>query len=166
MTCAMTICKTTICMNRIGIVLALNCALLFVALGCNRHAEPLPQRQHTKGTITYNQKPIAGATITFWPLPLNMGNWKTVKPIAIVASDGSFEPNSYDEKDGAAVGEYALTMIYRPSRTSPDVFAGKYNDPAHSILNFTVQPGENVVPPIQLTGPEINLSTTNSANAQ
>lgn len=128
-------------------------ALFGLLAGCGRTAKELPVRYRVRGTVTYNGQPVAGATLTFWPLPLQVNDWRAVRPIAIVADDGTFEPNSYGDRDGAVPGQYAVTLIRRAARTSPDSFGGRYGDPAHPIATVTIEEGDNVLPPIALVGP-------------
>ena len=105
--------------------------------------------------MTYNGVPLEGATVTFWRTPVNTRDWRAVRPIAIVGADGLFEPNSYGDGDGAVKGEYALTLVYRASRATPDLFGGRYADPAEPIMVANVTEGENILPPIELKGPPL-----------
>ncbi|HVU88352.1 MAG TPA: hypothetical protein VHD36_13610 [Pirellulales bacterium] len=126
-----------------------------VAFGCSRAEQRLPTRHVVKGSVTYNGQPLQGATVTFWPMPVDTHDWRAVRPIAIVDSDGTFAPNSYSERDGAVPGDYAVTLIYRASRASPDVFRGRYADPEKPLLTVIVGEGENILPPIKLEGPPL-----------
>lgn len=113
----------------------------------------------TKGTLTYNGKPAKGAVVTFWPLPLEKNDWKTVKPQAIVEADGSYQPNSYDLKDGAMPGEYAVTVLWTGETDdprNPDLLAGRCADPSRPVLKVSIKEQANEIPPIRLTGPAIN----------
>jgi hypothetical protein len=87
-------------------------------------------------------------------------DWRTVKPQASVEADGSFQPNSYNLKDGAVVGEYALTVIWMgpPNVNGPDLFKGRFGDPAQPVLKVTIKDGDNELPPIHLTGPSVNAA--------
>lgn len=136
--------------------------LLALCIGCTSEQPKLPPRQPVRGTIKYNGQPAAGATVTFWRLPLAVDDWRAVKPMAIVEADGSFEPNSYGDKDGAVSGEYALTLIWRPSRAAPDLLNGKYADPHHPLTTVTIEEGDNELPAIELKGPPVTSAETGS----
>ncbi len=129
---------------------------LAVVAGCAEKPKPLPTRHHVRGVIRYNGQPLEGATVTLWRIPLAVTDWKAVKPMAIVGADGVFEPSSYDDKDGAVEGEYALTVIWRPSRAAPDLLQGKYGDPHHPAAKIKIAAGENVLPDIELHGPAVS----------
>jgi hypothetical protein len=128
-----------------------------ILTGCGKKARELPVRHPIRGTVTYNGQPIEGATVTFWSVPVATDNWRAVRPIAVVEADGSFAPNSYAEQDGAEAGQYALTIIYRASRASPDLFGGRYSNPNQPIATVNILPGENVLPAIELKGPPLVL---------
>lgn len=135
---------------------------LLVALlaGCGQPPDTRPTRHPTKGTLTYNGKPLKGAVVTFWPLPLDKNDWKTVKPQAMVEADGSYQPNSYDLKDGAMAGEYVVTVLWtgESGGPGPDLLKGKYSDPKKPVLKVAIKEGENAIPPIELKGPAINAA--------
>jgi len=135
--------------------------LSLVLLGCNSVPE-YPKREPVRGTIHYNGQPMIGATITFWPLPLDVSDVSRPRPIAIVQDDGSFQPNSYGDRDGAVVGNYALTVVWRRTRTSPDLFDGKYSRPLSPVATVTISPGENSLPPIDLTGTPLSEDANES----
>lgn len=128
--------------------------------GGSQPPRQLPTRHKTKGTLTYNGQPAVGASVTFWPLPLKPNDWQAIKPKAIVAADGTFEPNSYDINDGAVQGEYAVTARWTGEEggQGPDLFKGKYSDPNTPLAKVTITEGENTLPPIALTGPNLTAA--------
>ena len=68
-------------MNR-SIAIGLLAAALAAAAGCAKQPPTHPQPQRTHGTLTYNGKPLKGAVVQFWPLPLENVTWRTLKPAA------------------------------------------------------------------------------------
>jgi hypothetical protein len=140
-----------------SIVPGLVAAAVALAAGCEKKpAHPPPQ--HTRGTLTYNGKPLKGAVVTFWPLPLDNVSWRTLKPAARTEADGTYQVNSFDLADGAAVGQYAVTVMWMGENDDvprPDFFQGKYSNASKPVLTVTIKEGHNEVPPIALTGPPI-----------
>jgi hypothetical protein len=129
------------------------------AAGCSSAPpDDKPARFPTRGTVTYNGKPPKGAVVVFHPLPPEKNDWRTIKPSGSVAADGSFQPNSYDLRDGAMAGEYALTVTWAGEDGAPraDLFLNRYNDPKNPVLRVTIKEGENVLPAIELKGPPVN----------
>jgi hypothetical protein len=116
-----------------------------------------PRRHPTRGSLTYNGQPARGARVTLHPLPLEGNDWRTVRPMAQVEADGSFQLNSYDLKDGAVTGDYALTVIWtgESGGPGPDWFGGRFADPKKAVARVTIAEGENFIPPIHLKGPPL-----------
>lgn len=119
----------------------------------------------TKGTLTYNGQPLKGATVTFWPLFGEGEMWRRLKPQAVVEADGSFAPNSYDIKDGAPAGEYAVTVMWTGERNGPgpDLLGGRFNNSQYPVMKVTITKGENLLPPITLRGPAIHPAAAKAA---
>ncbi|MBX9626069.1 MAG: hypothetical protein K2X82_19890 [Gemmataceae bacterium] len=138
--------------------LPLVAAVALAACGCGGTPDDKPARFPTRGTLTYNGRPLPGAVVTFHPLPLDKNDWRTVKPGARVEADGSFRANSYDLRDGAMAGEYAVTVLYtgEAGGPGPDLLQGRHRDPKRPVAKVTIAAGENVVPPIALSGPPLN----------
>jgi len=144
-------------MNR-SIASGILAAALAFAAGCEKKPPTHPQPQRTHGTLTYNGKPLKGAVVTFWPLPLENNTWRTLKPAARVEADGTYQVNSFDASDGAAVGQYAVTVLWMGENDDaprPDFFQGKYSDARKPVLTVRIKEGDNEVPPIHLTGPPL-----------
>jgi len=145
------------------------CALgvfVFVAvLGCGKAPDTRPTRHPTKGTLTYNGKPLKGAVVVFWPLPLEKNDWQTTKPQALVEADGSYQPNCFDQKDGAMAGEYVVTVQYtgETAGPGPDLLKGRHSDPKKPVLKVTIREGENTIPPIEIKGPPLNAKDPTGA---
>ena len=139
-------------------LMAVMCAALFGGSACStsKTTEVLPETHETRGVVTYNGLPAAGATVTFWKLPLNLRSkdaWRQPRPAAKVEPDGSFVPSCFDWQDGAVEGEYAVTLVWlNPAEPSRDMLNGRFANPAKPPLTVKISPGENALPPIRLTG--------------
>lgn len=146
------------------LILVCGCILLSASAGCSGSSEAVdvrPDRHPVKGTLTYNSKPAKGASVILWKLPLDLKSkdaWRQVRPAATVEADGSFVPNSYDLKDGAMAGDYAVTAIWtgENAEPGPDLFKGRFSNPEQPVLKVTIKQGDNVLPAMNLTGPAID----------
>jgi hypothetical protein len=145
---------------------------VLVVASCSRSSQQYavkPARFPTKGSLTYNGQPAKGALVTFWPQsykPDAKDAWRTVKPAATVTADGSFEVSSYDMKDGAMAGDYALTVVWNDegASASEDYLRGRFADPKRPVATISIAKGENRVPPIKLTGPPIDFESFRNAD--
>jgi hypothetical protein len=104
-----------------------------------------------------SNEPAAGALVVFHPVEADAE--PTLRPVAYVDEEGNFELTTYEQGDGAPLGEYAITVEWREKPATPfsadkegkDRLRGKYANPAASKLRFTVDGGaEHVVPVIHL----------------
>jgi hypothetical protein len=141
--------------SEIRITLMRHCLLglltysIVAATGCNsRNAGPVTYP--AAGTVTYQGKPIAGATITFH------AHKNGVTAMALTDDAGNFEVRTlynsgHQEKPGMAEGEYQVTVSKLDlesikSTFSPpkDLLPKKYTSPTSSPLTATVSTsGEN-----------------------
>ena len=125
------------------------CLLLSVA-ACSAKPPARPPVYPVRGELLVNGKPAVGAVVSFHPV----GNLTpdAVKPQATVETDGTFRPNTYDLRDGAPAGEYALTVYWPGGKgpIGPDRLKGRYGNPARPVLKVTVKAGDNVLDPIRL----------------
>jgi hypothetical protein len=88
------------------------------------------------------------------------------KPHARIAADGTFQLSTYREHDGAPLGEYTVTVSWRApanKQIADDVkeedwdqgreqLPTRYQDPQKSGLRITIQPGQNELPSLRLSG--------------
>jgi prepilin-type N-terminal cleavage/methylation domain-containing protein len=99
-------------------------------------------------------KPVAGATVGFHPLS-EPGDSRH-KPAGTTDAEGNFVLTTYTESDGAPIGEYVVTLEWRPIPKSPfepeqpDRLKGKFRDPKVSPFRATIKKGTNELPPFQL----------------
>lgn len=86
--------------------------------GCNQSDRPTIVR--ASGKVTLNGTPVAGASVSFQPVSGG-------RPCGgVTNADGVYEITSYEENDGAAVGEYRVAIIkisgegaQKPSEAAP-----------------------------------------------
>lgn len=113
------------------------------------------------GQVLYNGQPLAGATITFFPLDEKLTR---ARPLAETDSQGNFELSTYLAKDGAPAGDYRVGVMLT-EMTSPDpgenrdnfkpLIPVKYQKPETSGLTATVAEGTNQIQPFRLEGPPL-----------
>src|SRR5437016_4884405 len=66
-----------------------------------------------KGQAFFQGQPAAGVLLVFHPQEdSGPSAWPAGKPRATVAADGTFEIETYGEKDGAPAGDYAVTATW------------------------------------------------------
>jgi hypothetical protein len=127
-------------------MLALLCG---VSLGCgDSKVKAFPAR----GEVFVDGQPADGAKIHFHPL-----DESRPPAFATVQPDGSFALTTYEEDDGAATGDYRVTVNWSEERkeddeliTTPDRLGGRYSKPEGSSLKATIDEGENEVPRFDL----------------
>lgn len=107
------------------------------------------------GLITQGGKPLAGAQVVFHPK--NPADSRT--PVAQGRTDeaGKYQLTSYETNDGAAAGEYAVTVQYYPLikngesfSPGPNVLPPKLATPETTDLKATVAAAPTEVPPIEV----------------
>lgn len=126
--------------------------------GCGSGVPPELETAPVKGKVLIGGKPPVKAEVRFKPkVPLNDPAKRSVEPYAFVGEDGSFEVNTYRDKDGAPLGEYSITIVW-PRITieggeeifGPDQLNGRFSNPNAPVATFTVVQGTNVIPDITL----------------
>jgi hypothetical protein len=114
------------------------------------------------GKVHYNGQPAAGAVVVFHPVAED--TLTTLHPTGVTAADGSFTLTTRTDGDGAAAGEYLVTVVWpepaqprkpglmstEPPPDPPDRLRGRYANRATSDLRAVVQAGRNVLPPFEL----------------
>ena len=122
-------------------------------LGCSNkpdwHADTFP----VTGTVTINGSPPLNAFLVLHTTDGSRLDSRGTTPTAIVDEKGDYSFTTYQKSDGAPVGQFALTLHWPMSLTSPDAIdrlGEKYADPAKPLMNVDVIRGKNVIPPIDL----------------
>ena len=124
---------------------------------CSDGGPPRKQCFPARGKLTVKSQPAAGALITLQPQGGgNPDEWSAGYPRGRVGADGSFELETYGEKDGAPAGDYAALVVW-PEATSGDDeaatvdrLAGRYSEPSSSKLQVKINTAPTEIPPISI----------------
>ncbi|QDU41587.1 hypothetical protein Mal52_00400 [Symmachiella dynata] len=144
------------------VMVGLALVVLGAISGCG---ESGPDLSSVTGSVLYQGNPAAGALVIFNPVSGEKGSLK--RPSAQVADDGSFQLSTLGAADGAAPGDYLVTVLWleggggsegeqglgasqRSKAGGPDRLGGRYSRPESSGLKATIVAGENVLPPFEL----------------
>jgi len=142
--------STTTVTNRIGIWLLI-AAALGVSVGCSG-SKPVAGMASATGTVTFQDKPVAGANVTFYPAGADDA---ALASQAITNDDGNFELATQigggKSKPGIAPGRYNISItkldmtgITSTSTPPKNVLPQKYGNPRSSKLSADVAAdGEN-----------------------
>lgn len=142
---------------------AIVACLALAAAGCGDDGKP-PMGSVT-GTVTYKGEPLTPGSVIF--SPVNATEEQPGQPATgQLASDGSYRLTTFDDGDGAIVGEHIVTVQASETVTTkkatnvegirveqPDgslAFVGsksripaRFSKPAETPLRFTVKEGSN-----------------------
>lgn len=127
-------------------------ALVLLA-SCERKRYDSVRLYPVRGKVLFDGKPAVGAEVRLHPeTPSGKG---ALYPAARVEADGSFALTTYENKDGAPTGEYAVTVRWdeattKDEATPPDRLRGRYADPKKSPWRVTVRDGTNELEPFHL----------------
>jgi hypothetical protein len=131
-------------------------ALSLVAfVGCSPAASDRVPVYPVEGTVSFGGKPIEGALIVLHP---QAGSDPKVLPArGQVDSAGKFTLTTYEAGDGAAAGEYSVTVVHTPLVTvagdavaGPNVLPRKYATPTDTDLKVSITAGPNTLPALEL----------------
>ncbi len=107
------------------------------------------------GSVTFKGKAVENAELTLFPTDPKAP--ETVRPRARTTADGKFVVTTYQEGDGAPVGQYKVTIIHNEVAVSKDTIVAKPNDlPVKysklesTDLNVTIVAGKNEIPAFEL----------------
>ena len=136
------------------IATALGVAAALVA-GCG---DPGPKLYPVTGTVRVDGKPAGDATIFLHRKGRDNPNEPV--PYAHCGPDGTFVVTTRKEGDGAAPGEYVVTVVW-PDMTKapdgnggrPDLLRGTYDKVATSAIKVTVEAKPNQLAEIALHAP-------------
>jgi BON domain len=127
----------------------------FLLAGCGQSGPPRVATHPTKGSVTYQGQPAAGAFLALHPKGEPKSEAPT--PTAIVQADGTFAVSTYDSGDGVPAGDYVVTIQWRKAVKSgndylpgPNLLPTRYGQPETSNLVVHVAAGQNDLPPIVL----------------
>jgi len=112
------------------------------------------------GRISINGKPPAGALVQLIPTGNTHPDERNSRPWGLVKDDGTFVLSTYAGQPGAPAGDYMLTVTWPPDASRPstaDRLKSRYARPDQSRWKVTVKPGENVLPPVELTNVDVDM---------
>lgn len=100
-----------------------------------------------RGKVVLDGKPIPDALVEFYPADKKAG---LPRADALADEDGSFVLSTYQAQDGAAAGEFAVTVVLRkvgtgPEEPGPNLLPARYGKPETTPLKVRVQQGPNEV---------------------
>ena len=132
---------------------------LLIIAGCSQSGPPRPKAVPVSGKITYQDKPLAEAQVSFVS---NLDNKDVFPARGITNSSGEFTLTSYvdpqHEVSGATPGDFVVTVTKTPKRSKDEVMAEfaknpamefkslvpkKYGDSKETPLKATVKPEGN-----------------------
>ena len=127
--------------------------LCLAVLGCGNGGD----RQRVfpvSGRLTYHGKPMKKALVSFHPL--NDPGPRAVRASAEADAQGNYRLTTYISTDGAAAGEYGVTIYWpsapanlkkneEPEQLPPDQLRGAYSNRATTRLRATVLEQDNVI---------------------
>lgn len=142
--------------RRIPLIGAFLAATFVVLTGCS--SEPAPDRLAVfpvSGQVRLNGNPLANAFVVLHPR--QPADARTLPARGKTDQEGRFQLTSYEANDGAAIGEYAVTVEYyqlvkngESYIAGPNVLPPKIANPATSDIVVRVATGENRLTPIEL----------------
>jgi hypothetical protein len=105
--------------------------------------------------VSFGGKPIEGALIVFHP---QAGSDPKILPArGQVDNAGKFTLTTYEAGDGAAAGEYSVTVVHTPlvkvdgdTVAGPNVLPAKYATPTDNDLKVSITAGPNILPALEL----------------
>jgi hypothetical protein len=121
--------------------------LLGLMAGCSSRGEKLVP---VEGQVKVNGRPAAGAIVTFHPINAPAD---APRPSGQVAEDGTFRLTTTNSNDGAAPGEYRVTVAWYLASARKGVLADEsipqsqlpaaYNRPDATPLKATILPDQS-----------------------
>jgi hypothetical protein len=124
----------------------LACALT-LGSGCSHPKEVYP----VKGQVLLNGKPVPHATLTF--VPLDEAGEQAARPFARADGQGNYELSTFNPKDGAPPGRYAVVVEQRKfvstkegDQLSDNLLPPRYANPKTSDVQVEVAKASNDLP--------------------
>jgi len=136
--------------------------VIFTATWCMGCGEDWQAETHpVTGKVTVNGKAPEGAVVTLYPVGEKVDK-RNSKPWGIVDGDGVFDLQTYEKADGAPVGEYVVTIkwpwdVNDMSQAMTDRLGKAYSNPDKSKWPVTIEEGENILDPIEITGAKVEM---------
>jgi hypothetical protein len=159
--------------SRRAVAVCVGLLTMAVVVGCGKSGQreikgKLPVFP-VKGKLMMDSKPMAGATIIFYPTHLFPPGASTQRPRATVDTDGNFRVSTYTNDDGAPAGDYKATVSWKgdqegvPSEDRaelPEKAPQSVQYVRSSKLRIKVTEGDNMLPTWDLAELEPQASNT------
>ena len=131
--------------HRLALQMAILGVLCSLSIGCSKRSVKV---YPVRGEVYFNGQPAEGATVHFHPV-----DKKACPPaFATVNEDGAYSLTTFKTDDGAAAGEYIVTVNWLEEReedgetiVGKDRLGGVYGRPEISKLTASVSPGDNEI---------------------
>ncbi len=127
-----------------------------ITVGCGKHSAvgrvPVVP---VEGAVVFDGQPTPGAFVVFHPASSTQ---RDVPPArATVRDDGTFQLTTYEANDGAPLGDYRVTIEWRPLvghggdvQAGPNVIPNRYSRPDTTDLQVRVAEDSRRLPPLQI----------------
>jgi hypothetical protein len=135
-------------------------------IGCSDNWQA--ETQPASGRVSINGQPPVGALVQLYPAGEKV-DVRNSRPWGLVGNDGAFALSTYESGDGAPTGEYKFTIIWPVDPSSPaptDRLNYQYSRPEQSTWSISIQEGENLLPPVDITGAKVLTKEQASAPRQ
>jgi hypothetical protein len=134
-----------------ALVCAFSIVFILALAGCGGGPPDNVKRKATHpvtGTLTLNQKPVAGVRITLYPLneaDRGGSHWTQGFPHAITKEDSTFTVSTYVPGDGAPAGDYLVlaSLMEGEGEQAKDVLQDRFANPKTAKQKFQVKEQEN-----------------------
>jgi hypothetical protein len=145
---------------RAGSVSAWSCTLLLTmsltaAIGCGSSRDDRVAVYPVEGAISFGGQSLEGAFVVLHPEDVE--DPRALPARGYVDHAGKFTLTTYEAGDGAAEGEYRVTVVHTPLvqrdgdvAAGPNVLPAKYATPRETSLRVRVAAGPNSLPALEL----------------
>ena len=135
---------------------ALVAAVMGLAIvGCGKGHGDRVALYRAEGQVLWNEKPLAGALVVLHPQ--GQADRKATAARGRTDANGRYRVGTFDSADGAAEGEYAVTVTCCPVQQQgeswspgPNVLPTQYASPKTTDLRVQVAKGTNTLPELVL----------------
>jgi hypothetical protein len=128
---------------------------LMVAVGCNSARDDRVKVYPVEGAVSFGGKSLEGALIVLHPEEVT--DARVLPARGYVDGTGRFSMTTYESGDGAAEGEYRVTVVHTPLIerdgdvvAGPNVLPPKYASPRDTDLRVRIAAGPNSLPALEL----------------
>jgi hypothetical protein len=115
--------------------------------GCSKSNDRAVAVYPVDGQLFVGGQPAVEAVVVFHP---TVSEANAVVVTAEVGLNGHFIATQPDGAAGLPEGDYRLTATWPDGDGDTDRFNGKYSDPEQPLMEISVKPTINLLPPIRL----------------